>query len=196
MSGSGNSNLGYGNIIPNSNVNASYVNVSNSNYAGGFSSNEIPQSSLLAAKNNIDAANSCVPGACYKGGMKKRKTIKRKIKNIYKMYNMKKGRHSRRFKNRVKSMKSKIRSRYGGRKMKSTRKNHTRKRGRTYRMRGGYSQYQNNYPLTPVYSVGANLSSSQSALANPPPINVLGNCANCTDNYNHFTGKGFASAGN
>lgn len=69
-------------------------------------------------------------------------------------------------------------------------------RRRSYRRRGGYSQYQNNLPLTPTYSTGdANLGPNSSALASPPPYNVLSNCTNCVDNYNHFTGKGFPSKG-
>ena len=66
---------------------------------------------------------------------------------------------------------------------------------RTRRQRGGYSQYQNNLPMTPTYSVGGVLPASQLGLANPPPIQVLSNCTSCTDNYNHFTGKGFSSPG-
>jgi hypothetical protein len=49
--------------------------------------------------------------------------------------------------------------------------------------------------MTPVYSVGGILPASQLGLANPPPIQVLPNCVNCIDNYNHFTGKGFPSQG-
>ena len=81
------------------------------------------------------------------------------------------------------------RSLVGGRR---TRRRHRRSGSR---QRGGYSQYQNNLPMTPVYSVGGILPASQLALANPPPIQVLPNCVNCIDNYNHFTGKGFPSQG-
>jgi hypothetical protein len=59
----------------------------------------------------------------------------------------------------------------------------------------GYSQYQNNLPMTPTYSVGGILSPSQSGEANPPPISSLSNCTNCVDNYNHYAGKGFSSRG-
>jgi hypothetical protein len=58
--------------------------------------------------------------------------------------------------------------------------------------KGGYSQYQNNLPMTPSYSVGGPLSASDLGLANPPPIQVL---SNCVDNYNHYTNKGFPSRG-
>ena len=74
---------------------------------------------------------------------------------------------------------------------KRTRRSKTHKR----RQRGGYSQYQNNLPMTPTYSVGGILPASQLGLANPPPIQVLSNCVNCLDNANHFTGQGFASKG-
>jgi len=59
----------------------------------------------------------------------------------------------------------------------------------------GYSQYQNNLPMTPTYSLGGNLTPNQSAEANPPPVQALSNCVNCVDNYNHFTGDGFPSPG-
>ena len=62
--------------------------------------------------------------------------------------------------------------------------------------RGGYSQYQNNWPSTGVFSVGSpNLPPNLLALANPPPITKLSNCVNCVDNYNHYTNMGFPSKG-
>ena len=70
-----------------------------------------------------------------------------------------------------------------------------RTRHRRHRQRGGYAQYQNNMPMTPTYSVGGILPASQLGLANPPPIQVLPNCVNCVDNYNHYTGQGFPSRG-
>ena len=59
----------------------------------------------------------------------------------------------------------------------------------------GYSQYQNNLPMTPTYSVGGILTPAEVGMATPPPIQVLSNDSNCSDNYNHFTGMGFASRG-
>ena len=44
-------------------------------------------------------------------------------------------------------------------------------------------------------SLVAALSPSQLGLANPPPIEVLPNCVNCVDNYNHYTNTGFPSRG-
>jgi uncharacterized protein YjbI with pentapeptide repeats len=61
---------------------------------------------------------------------------------------------------------------------------------------GGYSQYQNNVPLTPTYSTaGLQNNNFMSALANPVPYDVLSNCTNCVDNYNHYTNTGFPSRG-
>jgi len=103
---------------------------------------------------------------------------------------------------RMKSMRNRLRSRAlarsaslaasasGGRRSRR----HSRRRHR--RQRGGYSQYQNNMPMTPSYQVaGIHLPASQSALANPVPISPLGNCVNCVDNYNHYTNSGFPSKG-
>jgi hypothetical protein len=68
------------------------------------------------------------------------------------------------------------------------------RRNRSKRQRGGYAQFQNNMPLTNAYSTGGELSPSMSALANPVPFKVIAG-GNCVDNYNHFAGKGFSSAG-
>ena len=53
------SNLGYGGIYPNSNVNSAMVNVDGSTYAGQFGSNEIPSSShsMRGASNNVAATS-------------------------------------------------------------------------------------------------------------------------------------------
>jgi hypothetical protein len=181
------SNLGYGNQIPFGDVNPKYASTDNSNAPIGFTNTIAPGCpGLVGIKDNVLAASASV----LKGGAKKH--LKRKINNITKKYRM---RHSKR---KIKTMKSRIRSKYTKRRHTRTksRRHHKSKRGRYTRQRGGYSQYQNNLPMTPTYSVGAvNLPASQLALANPPPIQVLGNCTNCTDNYNHFTGKGFESRG-
>lgn len=86
-------------------------------------------------------------------------------------------------------------ARIGGGYRKSQGKHKSRKMRYTKKQRGGYGQYQNNLPMTPTYSVGGQVNSSNLGLANPPPINVLSNCTNCVDNYNHFTNKGFPSTG-
>jgi hypothetical protein len=184
--GSGASNFGYGNINPYNT--SSYVNGTSSNYSGSFSSNEIPGTppgplpGLAGAKSNIDAAAGIDPGIClFKGGAKK---LKRKIKNITKQYKrMKAGSR------KMRSLKRKLRSRAASRRMAGGR----RSRSRSRKQRGGYSQYQNNQPFSMSYSVGGiNLPSSQSALANPPPIQSMNNAI---DNLNAYTMRGFPSKG-
>jgi hypothetical protein len=198
--GSGASNIGYGNINP---YNTSpYVNGTSTNYSGSFSSNEIPGlPGLAGSKSNIDAAAGIVPGIyIYKGGAKK---LKRKIKNITKHYKkMKVGSR------KMKSFKQKLRTRMASRNAaRNATRNSSRSfarsfaggiktRRRRHRQRGGYSQYQNNMPMTQTYQVaGINLPSSQLALANPPPVTVLPTGGQCTDNYNRYTNSGFPSRG-
>jgi len=221
--GSDASNLGYGNIAPFSNVNGKFVNIDNSHSPATFSSNEIPGlPGLAGAKSNIDAAAGYVPGICLKGGAKK---LKRKIKNITKKYKMKNKKLKNIKKSLKKKYGHKVNlsnkknvtsaaninrmlaiARIGGGSRKTRRNKRVRK---TRHQRGGYTppglpgipypagygQYQNNLPMTPTYSVGGQLNSSDLALANPPPIKVLSNCTNCTDNYNHYTNQGFPSRG-
>ena len=202
--GSGASNLGYGNISPLSNINGSYVNVDNSNSPATFSTNVIPGlPGLSGAKNNVDAAAGYVPGICLsKGGAKK---LKKKIKNITRKYKMKGGTKRRhQLKSKVNAMSRKYKKKSASRSRSALRaggyllKKTNKKLRSTHKKNiyvGGYSQYQNNLPMTPTYSVGGVLPASELGLANPPPINVLSNCSNCVDNYNHFTGKGFPSKG-
>jgi hypothetical protein len=185
--GSDASNFGYGNIAPFSNVKGGFVNVDNSHSPGPFGSNEIsgtppgPLPGLAGTKDNVLAAAGIAPGIClFKGGSK---NLRKKIKNITKMYKMKGGSRKRR------SLKRKIKSKYS-----KYSKLHRRRR-HTHKQKGGYAQYQNNLPMTPTFSVGGHLTAGNSALANPPPIHRLSNCVNCVDNYNHYTNKGFPSRG-
>ena len=212
--GSDNSNFGYGNLNPyGSNVNPAFVNKWSSNNPANFGSNEVPGlPGLAGAKNNIDAAAGIVPGiGIFKGGVFKggAKHFKRKIKNITKRYKRKMGMKG--GKKHLRSIKSRIKAKYGStaasrtkirnmrlysmRSIAGSKKRNRRSKTHKRRQRGGYSQYQNNLPMTPTYSVGGILPASQLGLANPPPIQVLPNCVNCIDNYNHFTGKGFPSPG-
>ena len=108
--GSDASNFGYGNFAPFSNVKGGFVNVDNSHSPGPFGSNQIPGTppgplpGLAGTKDNVLAAAGKAPGIClFKGGAK---NFKRKIKNITKMYKMKGGSRKRR------SLKRKIRSKY------------------------------------------------------------------------------------
>jgi hypothetical protein len=202
--GSGASNLGYSNISPLSNINGRFVNVDSSHSPATFSTNTIPGlPGLAGAKNNVDAAAGYVPGIClFKGGSKQ---LKRKIKNITRKYKMKGGTKRRRqLKSRMRSMSKSTRSRSrgssrsrfasGGQRRKRT-NSKSRLSRNSYKLVGGYSQYQNNLPLTPSYSVGGILPASQLGLANPPPIQTLSNNTNCVDNYSHFSGTGFPSRG-
>ena len=198
MSGSGASNLGYGNINPYST--SPYVNGTSSTYSGSFSSNEIPGlPGLAGSKSNIDAAAGIVPGIClFKGGAKK---LKRKIKNITRQYKkMKAGsKKMRGIQHRLRSRmasRSRSRSLSGGKKSRRVQRKRGSRRSRSNKQRGGYGQYQNNLPMTQTYQVaGIDLPASELALANPPPIRVLPNCTNCVDNYSRFTNTGFPSRG-
>ena len=119
------------------------------------------------------------------------KRLKRKIKNITKRYKMGSKKSMKRMKSRIKSRYiGRTRSRYGGKKHRITNKKAKKKQ------RGGnYSQFMNNLPSTPSYSLGSLLSSAASGLASPPPFNQLPNCTNCVDNYNHYTKMGTPSLG-
>jgi len=170
--------LGYGNIVPNSNINSAYVNSNSSTYSGSFSSNETPGlPGLSGAKSGVDAAGGKVPGVCMSGGGRK---LKRRIKNITNIYKMRRGTHR---------LKRRLRSRTSG---KGRRQRHSSRRQRHRHQRGGYSQYQNNMPVSAGYSLGGNLSASNSAMANPPLYTAYNNAI---DNYNHYSGKGFDSIG-
>lgn len=207
MSGSGASNLGNSWTKPFSNVNGNYANKMSENYSGGFSSNEIPTggaNGLHGIKDNVLALSGKVSNlSFFKGGGKSKsnRNIKRKIKNITKLYKM-------RSKKRAKTIKRKLMKKYKKNNNNASANNNfflglssggkkSRSRRRQFNQKGGYSQYQNNLPMTPSYSVGGNLSAGSSALANPPPIHRFANggTGTCTDNYNHFTGKGFPSRG-
>jgi hypothetical protein len=207
--GSGASNLGYGNIIPNSNINGRFVNPDNSHSPGPFGSNQIPGlPGLAGAKNNVDAALGYVPGICFSGGSKH---FKNKIKKISNKYKMKSKKFTKRMKSRIRSAflrKSKTKRRISTGLRRNSMFAGKRRRSRTRRRQGGggaypqsipyppgYSQYQNNLPMTPSYSVGGILKPGEVGMANPPPHSLLSNCTNCMDNANHFTGMGFASRG-
>lgn len=186
-------------------------NIHNSKVPGIlFSSNTIPTGphTLASAGGNVDgaAANySCVQ----KGG----KINRRKINKISRKYKMKGSKRT--IKRHVKRMKSRVRSRYSKR---TSRRKSRRSSGRSKVMRGGAfqppmttpnytagnSQYLNNHGgLSNTYSLGGHLSAGNSALANPPPQQLLAG-ASKPDNLNHNTlnaygnigaGSGFPSRG-
>ena len=126
-----------------------------------------------------------------KGGKKYLRSIKSRIKAKY--ASRSRGRASR---SKARGM-SMSRVRALGRSRMTSRAGARRSRSRSMRrrMHGGYAQYQNNLPMTPTYSVGGVLPASQLALANPPPIQVLCNSGQCTDNYNAYLQKGTPSPG-
>jgi hypothetical protein len=202
--GSDASNLGYGNSNPLSNINASFVDKNAYNGGPFFSDNIIsgtppgPLPGLSGTKSNILSAAGVYNAS---GGSRRIRKIKNKIKNITKYYKKMKG-GSR----KIKSIKNRIKKRLLSRRLRRSRAykfsggRRNRKSiaiSRNRNMKGGWSQYQNNTPITPTYQVaGINLPSSQLSLANPPPITTLCNSTNCVDNYNHYTNKGFPSKGN
>jgi hypothetical protein len=162
--------LGYGDIVPNSNINPTYVNPSSSTYSGSFSSNEI---------SGLHGGRSYNPQQIRK--------LKRKIKNISNIYKMKRRSHTRRLKKKLRTMT------FGKRGRRHSSHRYAKRRSvRRHHQHGGYSQYQSNMPLSQGYSLGGILSASNSALATPPLYKAYDNSI---DNYNHFTGKGFDSFG-
>jgi hypothetical protein len=177
--------------------NPTLINVDASHYSGDkFTSTVNPNSVNVNAMplpgSNVQSAASffpCTTNSCAgQTGGKQTKINRRKINKISRMYKMKSKRH-------IKRMKSRLRSTFRHKKRASRR--HTRGKGHSKRrgQRGGYAQYQNNMPMTQTYSLGGHLSSSSSALASPPPYQVLSNNSSCVDNYNHFTNSGFPSRG-
>jgi hypothetical protein len=190
-----------GHSIPYNNINGSLVNIDNSQFSGtAFTSHVIPSTVnnavLPEPLSNRQAAASYIPG-CTKGGGKKPKNsrnLKYRFKNISNMYRMK---------GTKKYSLSKLKRKLLGKRRSSKRKTKTSKRKtrrniiskRSKRQRGGYAQYQNNVPMTQTYSLGGELSANNSALASPPPYQVLSNCTNCVDNYSRFTNNGFPSRG-
>jgi len=169
----------------------SLVNVNASHNSGfGFTSTVDPRTVNLAVlpaiSNNVQAADA----SKIVGG--KRVINRRKINKISGKYKMKGSK--RHVSRRVRRMKSRVRSRYAKR-SRSHRRSRSHKRSASRNQKGGYAQYQNNMPMTQTYSTGGNLSPALSALASPPPHQVLSNNTSCVDNYNHFSGVGFPSRG-
>jgi hypothetical protein len=189
-----------GHSTPYNNINGSLVNIDNSQFSGSaFTSRVIPSTVnpavLPEPLSNRQAAASYIPG-CTKGGAKKIKNthnLKYKFKNISNMYRMKGTK-----KYSLSKLKRKLlgKSKRRSNKIKTkTSKRKTRRSRSRRRQRGGYAQYENNLPMTQTYSLGGPLSANNSALANPPPYQVLSNCTNCVDNYSRFTNNGFPSKG-
>ena len=100
---------------------------------------------------------------------------------------------------KLRTLKHRLRSRSASRSLarQLAGRRRSRRHSRRHRkQRGGYAQFQNNMPMTGVYSVGApNLPPNLSALANPPPITPLSSCVNCIDNFDKYSMTGFPSKG-
>ena len=183
-------------VAPFENVNGKLVNIDASNWPGSFGSTETSlQFGLPAVRNNVAAA-----AASALTGGSRRKTIRRKIKNIANKYRMP-PRNRRSMKKRLimnlkggyiisKSKKNKRR-----RSSSSSSSGRARGRGRgSKKIRGGgsYHQFGSQIPNTPSFRTpGFKVDSSESALAVAVPYSVNCNTGNCTDNYNHYTNKGF-----
>jgi len=167
--------------LPYANVNGAFVNKFNTNWSGSFSSNESPARFGLPEPVNKDqAAIPYIKGMGMKGGFKRHSSYKKKSMHKYKKM-ARRSTKSRRVKRSVKARRTR-------RSVKARRSSRSR--------RGGYSQYQNNQPITPTYQVaGIKLSAINSAEANPAPISVLPNCTNCIDNFSKFSMTGFPSKG-
>jgi hypothetical protein len=164
---------GYANTYPNSNVNNNFANPSGSENIGIFPTND------TGHYLGFNGSRTCPMSA--KGG---KRHIKTKIKNISKMYKMRKN------KTQIRGLKRQIMSRY---RLKRKNKNKTKK---NYKRGGGQSgQFQNNLPVNQSYSLGGVLDAKNSALANPPPHEVVSGKWAIMDNFNKFTGLGFASKG-
>lgn len=150
-------------------MNSNFVNADNSHYSGNFSSNVIPGlPGLAGAKLNVDAARSYVPGISMNGG---NKLLKKNINKITKRYKMSA--------TKLKSKKRKLKRHLNKtRSIRRTNHRHKIKTRRNKKMKGGMSAF------TPSYTTGnVILSSSNMALANPPPTVPF---SDCRDNYNHF----------
>ena len=167
----------------------SLVNVNASHNSGfGFTSTVDPRTVNLAVlpaiSNNVQAAAA----SKIVGG--KRVINRRKINKISRKYKMKGSRKH--VSRRVRRMKSRVRSRFSKRSRRHSR-SRSHKRSASRGQKGGYAQYQNNMPMTQNFATGGHLSPSLSALATPPPYQVLSNNTSCVDNYNHFKNSGFPS---
>lgn len=198
--------IGNLNNPPLNNINGSLVNTDGSSVGGiPFSNKTIPTGphTLSPAGSNVQGAAGIYPCA-FKGGKSNRRKINRKkINKISRKYKMKGSRKT--IKRRVRRMKSRVRSRYTkrtSRRYKSMRGGAFQPPQTTPNYAAGHSQYMNNNgSQSNTYSLGGQLSSNLSALANPPPQNVV---PGQPDNLNHNTlnaygnigaGSGFASRG-
>jgi hypothetical protein len=177
---------------------SSLVNVDNSHLSGiPFSSTSISigRHTLYPPGNNIDSAAAIYPRSL-KGG----KINRHKINKISKKYKMRGSKKT--IKRRVRRMKGRVRSRYSNRRARSYSRRHMRQKGGAFQPAmttpnypDGYNQYNSNAGnISNVYSLGGQLSSGYSALANPPPQSIVDG-ANVPDILNHNTLNSYRNIG-
>lgn len=220
MSGSGASNLGYGGTKPFSNVDGAYANKGNTHNPASFGSDVIPKGgahSLYGVVNNVTAAGGSVNSlSFFKGGGRRRKLLRQKIKNI-----------TRKYKGGSRRMKQTLRKRFSKRSMART-------KGRSRSFYGGAGGTSgaptpyNDKAMAYGYALGGPMpieDGKNIALANPPllhryiggkrrrksrrtkrrrsrsrgqrggsygmmsgvPKLQFGTCNGCYDFYNHYT---------
>jgi hypothetical protein len=201
--------IGNLNNPPLNNINGGLVNIDSSSVGGiPFSNKIIPNGphTLAPAGGNVDGAASIYPCA-QKGG----KINRRKINKISRKYKMKGSKRT--IRRHVRRMKSRVRSKYARRTARRTSRRSSRRHMKggafqppmtTPNYPSGHAQYLNNKgDISNTYSLGGQLSAGNSALANPPPQQLVAG-ANVPDNLNHNTlnangnigaGSGFPSRG-
>ncbi len=164
-------------------MSSSLINWDNSHDSADFTNTIVPSAVnpriLLQPLNSIQAVRGKINGGSRKNSEKKCSIMyKRKMQKMRSTKKRKGG--------KVKGKRRNVRV---------TKRATGKKRNRNTKKRGGYSQYQNNLPLTQVYQTAVPLDPSDSALANPVPYKVLSNCTNCVDNYDLYSNSGFPSKG-
>jgi hypothetical protein len=146
-------------------INPAFINSTSSNYAGGFTSNEMPPTGYRGIYNNAEAASA----SKISGGGRRNK-ISHKYRRMSSTH--------RKFKRGKKSKKCGCSKWWGGKKGGKSR------RRRVYKGGAPYAQFS--VVGTPSYSLGGTLSAGNSMLASPPPVSVN---TKCFDNYNHYAGS-------
>jgi len=187
---------------PLSGVNGAYVNVTNSNYPGGFGSNETNLKYGLpsAATGPLGARASALVGGKNKNKNNYYKSFTNTNTNINRNRNrMKRGITKRgrgRGRGGGKSL-HRTQRRTGGfllRDSGKTKKNIGGRRRGSGKLAGGgqYHQYAGQIANTPSYSVGGfnTVNSKNIGMANPPPIRHHSSNTNCVDFYNKNTNHG------
>lgn len=179
--------MSYGNLTY---VNPNLVNYNNSHWSGDFTSKTIPSCGLPVPVGKVEASSA---SKIFGGNNAK---INNNKSRIYSKM-LKKNRIKMAVDSNILTRKRLTGKRKNKKNKKSKKQSKRIKKSRKRKLyKGGWSQYQNNVPLTPTYSVaGLQNNNFINSLANPPPHNILSNCTNCVDNYNHYTNEGFPSKG-